>query len=115
MMISMLTTASKNVSNFEPSTVLIGLALLSFSILTASIPFVVSGVIFVTFGIASKCCISWYSDPVSIKYFTIHRTMKRALNVCQMCIVLKIEVQMDKCEQRPIDKNENLQIPIFVR
>lgn len=89
MMTSILTIASKNVSNLDPSTVRIGFELLSaLAPFTSVTPFDVSDVLSALVGIASKCCNNWYSEPVSMRYFTVHRIIKRALNVCQICILL---------------------------
>uniref|UniRef100_A0A182NBS3 EGF-like domain-containing protein n=1 Tax=Anopheles dirus TaxID=7168 RepID=A0A182NBS3_9DIPT len=48
-------------------------------------------------GNASKCCNSWYSDPVSIMYFTRHRMMNRALNACHMWTLLKTSSKWVGC------------------
>lgn len=87
MITSKFTIASKNDSNFDPSTIGIGRtdAFSPASIATAPL----AGSDTETLGIASNCCNNWYSVPVSIKYLTMHRMMNNALNVCHICILLR--------------------------
>lgn len=88
-----LTIASKKASNFDPSTATtIGFgSRTSLSISTADSSDLPLGFT----GMASKCCNSWYSEPVSIIYLIKHRMMNRALNVCQTWS----ELQWQNCER----------------
>lgn len=99
-----LTSASMNVSNFAPSTTTAALssklAVASSSVAsTAMAVFSACAPVAAAsssarnksaLGIASKCCSSWNSDPVSIMYLISERIMKSALNVCHMCTLLSL-------------------------
>lgn len=93
-MTSRLTTALKNDSNFDPSTAHVNFdCIVDLSTISIQVAPVVSSVPddrAKSAGIASKCCSNWYSEPVSIKYFTVHRMINNALNVCQIWRLLQL-------------------------
>lgn len=87
-MTSRLTTALKNESNFDPSTeharCACGRSAMSMQVAPSASDAKAASV-----GIASKCCNSWYSEPISIKYLIVHRMINSALNACQMWRLLQ--------------------------
>lgn len=90
-MTSKLTTALKNDSNFDPSTVNCIFAWSAVISMQVAALAATSDDRADSAGIASKCCSSWYSEPISIKYLIVLRMINNALNACQMCRLLKIE------------------------